>query len=69
MIDAVNRSDEKNSIFKIQNKQPIIQEIKPVDQKNRSAKLFWNKYSKIDNRKWIFSKKLLDSGFVFGNVK
>ena len=40
MIDAANRSDEKNSIFKIQNKQPIIQEIKPVDQKNRSAKLF-----------------------------
>jgi hypothetical protein len=40
MIDAANRSDEKNSIFKIQNKQPIIQEIKPVDQKNLSAKLF-----------------------------
>ena len=40
MIDAASRSDEKNSIFKIQNKQPIIQEIKPVDQKNLSAKLF-----------------------------
>ena len=51
MIDATNRSDEKNSTFKIQNRQPIIQEIKPVDQKNLSAKLFWNKYSNNDNSK------------------